>query len=164
MSLLRSAISLQENTFCSSKRTHSTEHTFYIAHDIYIYTIYMCVYICIYIHIYVYTCIYIWIYMNIYNIYTHSFISIPAINCRSRDSRCCCHMIIHTMSHHHTMYIHIHLYPYQPSIVAREIPDVVCHIIIHTMSHHHTIYIHIHLYPYQPSIDAREIPDVEGTL
>ena len=37
-----------------------------------------------------------------------------------------CHIIIHTMSHHHTYYV--------------TSSYILCHIIIHTMSHHHTYY------------------------
>jgi hypothetical protein len=36
-----------------------------------------------------------------------------------------CHIIIHTMSHHHTYYV--------------TSSYILCHIIIHTMSHHHQI-------------------------
>merc|ERR1711966_637020 len=38
-----------------------------------------------------------------------------------------CHIIIHTMSHHHTYYV--------------TSSYTLCHIIIHTMSHHHTHYV-----------------------
>jgi len=38
-----------------------------------------------------------------------------------------CHIIIHTMSHHHTYYV--------------TSSYILCHIIIHTMSHHHTYYV-----------------------
>jgi len=43
-----------------------------------------------------------------------------------------CHIIIHTMSHHHTNQVG------QSSDAASYI---LCHIIIHTMSHHHTYYV-----------------------
>ena len=38
-----------------------------------------------------------------------------------------CHIIIHTMPHHHTYYV--------------TSSYILCHIIIHTMSHHHTYYV-----------------------
>jgi hypothetical protein len=63
--------------------------------------------------------------------------------------RLLCHIIIHTMSHHHTYYVtssyilcHIimHTMPHHHTYYVTS-SYILCRIIIHTMSHHHTILI-----------------------
>ena len=55
---------------------------------------------------------------------THASYVLPRKAAGSLLDYILCHIIIHTMSHHHTYYV--------------TSSYILCHIIIHTMSHHHT--------------------------
>merc|ERR1712100_691267 len=67
----------------------------------------------------------------------------------NQNRQALCHIIIHTMSHHHTYYVtSSYILCAQTKTDKREKPKydlryvtssyILCHIIIHTMSHHHT--------------------------